>query len=147
MYGLFGGACSGTFHLAVRNSLLVMALSLTGFFQYVSASGLPGDQIGSEVILESAQKQIVADYPWLPAQLESLRSDFDKLNAEPSEDQVRLVLSILEPCTDAVVEDVLKDPTKRREAAWLLYLDTYMRLGRTQAEQLFNKHGPPRKTG
>lgn len=146
MYGLFGGACSGTFHLAVRNSILVLALTLAGFTHYLSASGLPGDQLGSQALLESAQKQLVKDAPWLTMQMASLRADFDKLGAEPTEDQVRQILSILEPCSDMTVKEVMKNPDERREAAWLLYLDVYVKEGRTKAEQLFNKQrgSPPR---
>ncbi len=146
MYGLFGGACSGTFHLGVKYSMVVIALSLAGFTQYLTAAGLPGDQLGSQALLESAQEQLVKDAPWLPMQMASLRVDFDKLEAEPTEDQVRQVLSILEPCSDMTVKEVMKNPDERREAAWLLYLDVYVKEGKTKAEQLFNKQrgSPPR---
>jgi hypothetical protein len=128
-------------------ALLVLALGLAGFSQWASTSGPPGDSGGTEAMMNSAYTQLVKYYPWLPTQVESLRADFYKLKAEPSDEQVRHVLSILEPCTDMTVEEVQKDPAKRREAAWLLYLDTYAREGPKAAQQLFTTHGPPPKGG
>ena len=144
MYTMFG-ACSGLFHLAVKNPILILALSLGGFISQAT-TGLPGDQLGTESVLESAQKNIVADYPWLPGQMETIRVEFEKLNPVISEESVRTLLSKLEPCSEMTVRDVLSDPAKRREAAWLLYLDAYARGGgppATKRQVSLNKHGPP----
>ncbi|HEY0221024.1 MAG TPA: hypothetical protein VGC58_02255 [Candidatus Paceibacterota bacterium] len=100
---------------------------------------MPGDQLGTERLLASAESQVNRDYPWVKAQVQSLRTEFDRLNANPTEDQVREVLSVLEPCTDKQVEEVLSNPDDRREAAWLLYLSTYGKEGPQKAKQLFKQ--------
>lgn len=141
MYTMFG-ACSGLFHIAVKNPILILALSLGGFVSQAS-TGLPGDQLGTMSVLESTQQNIVADYPWLPSQVETLRVEYEKLNPIVNEDNVRTVLNILEPCSDMTVRDVLSDPIRRREAGWLLYLDAYAKGGGpTKRLSTNNRHGP-----
>ena len=142
---LNGGGCSGLLHLMVKFRILALAFTLTGVVAHLQA-GAPGQMMGTESVMQSLQNEVLKTHPWLTTQVDSLRKDFDNFNVHPTEDQVRYVLSILEPCTDESVEDVLSDPELAREAAWLLYLDSYAREGPRAANQLFRQSdSPPRR--
>lgn len=134
-----GGGCSGLFHMLASNrklGVLVLSLGIGGVATYIRTD-TPGQRMGTEAVLESVQKEMVKKNPWLPIQTESLRAGFDRIDPTPTEEEVRHVLSLLEPCTDEEVKDVLSNPAQRREAAWLYYLDTYSRYGAGRANQLF----------
>ncbi len=136
---LNGGGCSGLFHMLAANrrlGVLVLSLGIAGVTTLVRTD-TPGQRLGTEAVLVSVEEKMAKENPWLPTQSESLRANFDRLNPTPTEEQVRYVLSLLEPCTDTEVHDVLSDPAQRREAAWLYYLDTYSRYGAQRANQLF----------
>lgn len=142
MYFSFGG-CTTLFHLAVRYPAVVLALSLSGFV-YQANSQAPGNLMGTDGVLQEVQKQVVAKAMKdskgdLTAKVAGLKMEFDKVASDPTEEQVRTVLNFTDACTDATVKDVLSDPDKRREAAWLLYLDVYSREGPARANSLFPK--------
>ena len=144
MYTLSGG-CSSLLHLAIQFPALVLALTLSGFISQVPSNPGPGDRLGTQTVLVQVQDQIIKSHPDLMFKVVKLRADFDRLNAQPTEDQVRQVLHCTDACTDVSAKDVLSDPDERREAAWLLYLDTYSREGSTKAVKLFIRGSPPKK--
>lgn len=137
MYGMFGG-CTTLFHLAVRYPVLVLFLGLGGLAHQVQSPG-PGDRAGSEAVLAGMNDGFVAAHPELPEQARTLKANFDKTGFTPTEDQVGQVLRHTDACTDTSVKDVLSDPDKRWEAAWLFYLDTYSRDGPVAADKLFRR--------
>jgi len=142
MYGIFGG-CTTLFHLAVKHPVLVLVFTLAGLGSQVQASTTPGDRMGTDAIMSQVEQSVLSTHPELPAQVERLRQEFEKLDVVPTEDQIRQVLSFTDPCTDKSVEEVLSDPGRRREAAWLLYLHTFGREGPEVADQLFLKRSSP----
>jgi hypothetical protein len=75
----------------------------------------------------------------LAAQVDNLRVDFDRLDAKPTEEQVRYVLSQTDSCTDVKPQDVLANPDESRKVAWVLYEDAYAKGGQKQADKLFKK--------
>lgn len=142
MYGMFGG-CTTLFHAMIRYRLVAVAVALAGFVHLVNAEA-PGNLMGTDGVLMEAQKQIVLDHPGLPAQVEKVEIEFEKLDVVPTEDQIRYVLGFTDACTDTSVQDVLSNPDRRREAAWLFYLDTWSREGPDKANALWKvKQNPP----
>ena len=137
MYGMFGG-CTTLWHLAIQYPALVLSLALSGFAYQVNTQA-PGNLMGTDAVLEQVQAKIVNANSGLPTQVNNLKVEFEKISAEPTEEQVRTVLKFTDACTDATVKDVLSSPVKRREAAWLLYLDVYSREGPKSANSLFAK--------
>ncbi len=145
MYGMFGG-CTTLFHLAVRHPVIVLALTLGGLAYEVQQSPGPGDRMGTEAVLMQVQKGIIATHPSLPTKVDTLKVIFDTLSPVPTEDQVNQVLKYTDACTDVSAKDILSNPTSRREAAWLIYLDVYSREGPGAASKLFVHHySPPRR--
>lgn len=138
MYGIFG-SCTSLFHLAVQFPKIAMVVALAGFVQLANAH-TPGNMMGTDSVLQDAQAQIEKANPTLQTEIVKLRADFDRVYKTPTEEQVRYVLSFTDSCTDKTVKEVLSNPDKRREAAWLLYLDTYAREGPSRANTLFVKN-------
>lgn len=144
MYGLFGG-CTTLFHLAVRYPVIVLALGLAGFVTQVPSNPGPGDRFGTVGVLNSSQNKVVAVRPNLPTTIEGYRTNFNRLNSVPTEDQINRVLMLTDACTDTQAKDVLSNPDMTRDAGWLLYLDTASREGIVKADSLFNnRNGPSR---
>lgn len=144
MYGLFGG-CTTLFHLFKLHPILILALALSGLASQVPSNPGPGDRYGTSGSLTQLEHKLVLEHPELANQVSQLRAHFVDLNVEPTEDQIRQVLTITDACTDVNVQDVLANPDERREAAWILYLDTVSREGSQKADMFFNKHGPLHK--
>ncbi len=132
------GGCTSLLDLASKFPLLVAVLGLALFVQVANAQA-PGAMLGTENVVESAQRKLVTERPGLVKQFTDLQSDFDKLDANPTEEQVRTVLKLTDACTDKTVKDVLSDSDLRRKVAWVLYLDTYSREGPDKANSLFVK--------
>jgi hypothetical protein len=141
MYGMYGG-CTTLFHLAVRYPILVLALTLTGFVHEVRAPG-PGDRMGTVGVLSQLQQEIVKQHPDLPGRAHDLEGAFAVFEPALSEDAASYILSNTDACTDVSAEDILSDTDRRREAAWLFFLDTYSREGPMKAEQLFRSNSSP----
>ncbi len=142
MYFLTGG-CLDLFHSALKFSTLAIAITLGGIVAAVANPG-PGNRLGTEEYLAAVQAKVIAANPSVAVKAAEARMAFDKLGpVQPTEEQVRYVLGIVADCTDLRVKDVLSDPDERREAAWLLYLDTYSRHGPKSAALLFVGHSPP----
>lgn len=141
MYGLFGG-CTTLLHLFVRQPILVLALGLSGLASQVP-TGNPGlgDRFGTADSLARLEHQIVKENPQIAAQTAALRARFDSLGLSPSDEQIGQVLNLTDACTDIRVQDL--NPDERREAGWLLYLDTVSRRGAKAADSLFAP--PPKK--
>ena len=137
MYILPGG-CSTFFHLAVKYPFPVLGLTLSGFGFFIQNHG-PGDRIGADALMKSVGDEMVQVNPALPAQVENLRRRFEALEPVLTEDQARQVLKCTDACTDASVDGILSSPELSREAAWLLYLDTYAREGHERADIIFRK--------
>jgi hypothetical protein len=135
MYGLFGG-CTTLFHLAVRYPIIILALSFGGLVHEMQSPGV-GDRMGTDAVLAQVQSEIVSTHPGLPMQVDGLKKSFEALSPKPTDAQIRQVLKFTDACTDASVKDVLSNPDKRREAAWLLYLYVYSREGPMKADKLF----------
>lgn len=145
MYGLFGGATT-LLHLLVRLQsapILVLAIGLSGFAMQVPSNPGPGDRYGTAGSLTHLEHQIVQEHPELASQAVQLRAKFDRLYVELTEDQLQQVLNITDSPTDIKVRDL--NPDERREAAWVLYLDTVFRENSQKVDVFFNKHGPPLK--
>jgi hypothetical protein len=136
MYGAFGG-CTTLFHLAVKHPILVLALSLLGFAAQVESNPGPGDRLGTDSVLSQVEQKVVKDHPDLAQKAVELRAHFDDLDLEPNESG--RALDAIDSCT---ISGDFSDKKERREAAWLLYLDTYSRLGERRANELFRR--PPR---
>lgn len=145
MYGTIGGGCTTIFHLAVRHWIVAGMLGLAGLAANVPSNPGPGDRLGTDGNLAKIERKLVREHPDLANQLERLRLEFEKLgDVEPTEEQARYVLQFTDPCTDVSPKDAISEKDKRREAAWLFYLDTYAREGPIIANKLFRKdYSPP----
>jgi hypothetical protein len=127
MYGLFGG-CSTAFHLFVRHPLAVGALSLLGLAGWLQSQPMgPGQRMGADAALARAEYTLLVHTPGLSDQIRGLRTVFDGMNIEPTEEQVHAVLRVTDACTDLDVRDVMKNPDLKKQAAWLYFLDAYAR--------------------
>jgi hypothetical protein len=131
--------CSSWLGLSHRTPILLAAIGLTQFTNQVGNNPGPGDRYGTADLLAQQEQRLVSERSELPAKVAYLRANFDKLDAKPTEDQVRLVLKRTDACTDTRTQDVLNNPDESREIAWILYLDTYSRGGIKEADQLFKK--------
>lgn len=140
MYGISGG-CTTLFHLAVRYPLVVFALSIVGFASNIPANPGVGDRLGTSSVVAHTQEDLVRENPTLVAEVDELRRTFDQKSI-PAEDDVRRLLRSTDTCTDVSVADVLSDAEKRREAAWLIYLDKRSRGKPRTAATLFRS--PPK---
>jgi len=138
MYGPFGG-CTSLLHTVLRRPILLAALGLTGLVSQVGSPG-PGDRYGTDESLAQLEHQLITERSELAVQVVQLRTQFDRLNAEPTDDQIRQVLKWTDACTDVNVRDVRNNPDESREVAWILYLDAYSRHG--QAVDLLFKSPP-----
>ncbi len=136
MYGWFG--CTTFFHLFATFRLVIAAVGMAGLVSYVQGQA-PGNLMGTTAVLEKYQAQIVAQNPNLPGQVQVARMEFDKYEVRLTDEQVRYVLKFTDACTDANVRDVLSDPDKRREAAWIFFLDLWSREGPVAANKLLEK--------
>jgi hypothetical protein len=147
MYGFTIGGATTFFHLAAKNpaaAIIVLAVGLSGLGGHVSANPGPGDRYGTSSILNAAGDRLVREHPELVAKVAEVRQRFQALkNTEPNEEQVRKVLRVTDAATDARVRDVMADPERRKEAAWLIYLDVYGREGPQAAAKLFPSRASP----
>ena len=139
MYMMSTG-CSSWLHLAIQAPWLVGAMTLAGFATQVPSNPGPGDRYGTAGSLTRLQNKIVAEHPELATEMVALRVNFDNLNAEATDDQIRSVLVKTDACTDISAQDL--SPDERRNVAWLLSLDSYAREGPAAAMKLFR---PPMK--
>lgn len=132
---LISAGCSSLLHLAIQFPVLVGAFTLAGFVTQVQSNPGPGDRHGTASSLARLEHKLVTEHPELAAQAVQLRVDFNRLNTEPTEDQIRQVLKQTDSCTDVNAQSL--NPDQRREAAWILYLDTVSRQGRQKADLIF----------
>ncbi len=130
--------CTSLLNLVHRSPILVAAIGLTGIVNLANNPG-PGDRYGTAEALTRIEQKLVSERSELRTQEVLLRANFDKLDAKPTEDQVRQVLKQTDACTDVNTQDVLDDPDESREVAYVLYLDAYSKGGIKQADQLFKK--------
>lgn len=136
MYG-----CTSLLHLSYRTPILLTAFGLTWFASQANNPG-PGERYGTAESLTKIEHQLIRENPYLATQAVHLRASFDKLNPQPTEEQVRKVLGVTDACTDINVRDVMANPDESREVAWVLYLDTVSKVGPDKAKLIF--HSPPR---
>ncbi len=134
MYTWLGG-CTTLFHLLTRNSLVIAAVGMAGLVSAVNSQA-PGDLLGTNSVLESYQEKLVVAQPNLPGKIQVLRMEFDRFDVVLTDEQVKYVLKFSDACTDAAVKDVLSNPDKRREAAWIYFLDLWSREGPVAANKL-----------
>lgn len=119
--------------------ILLATIGLTQFVNQAGNNPGPGDRYGTAESLTQIENKLIQDRSELKAQMVLIQANFDKLDAKPTEDQVRYVLRKTDACTDVKVQDVMSNPDDSRHAAWILYLDTYSRGGVKEADQLFKK--------
>ncbi len=125
---LMAGACSSLFHVAYRNPILVAVLGVAGFSGMLSSSPEPGDTPGAKGILNARTGQILKQHPELAMKLVDIKGDFERsyptIKDDEIETEVKRVLSVTDACTDINVRDVMANPERRKEAAWVYYLDS-----------------------
>lgn len=138
MYG-----CSSLLNISYRSPILLAAIGLTGLISQTGNPG-PGERYGTADSLAKIEQKLVSERSELRVQSDLIRVNFDKLNAQPTEDQVRLVLKQTDACTDVNVRGIMTDPDQSRQAAFILYLDAFSKGGIKQADSLF-VHNPPQK--
>ena len=143
MYFTFGG-CSTLFHLMVRNPILVLVLGLAGFTSWVQSSPNPGDAHGTASYLASVQANLSRAHPELVAEIPNAAKEFEasRLEANITEEQVKHVLGFTDACTDVCVQDIMKNVERRKEAAWLFFLDERLHADAARGHPQFI---PPRR--
>lgn len=138
------GFCSSLINLALKHPHFVFAVGLSYFANLLPANPAPGNMQGSEAIIVSAERDIIAQQPEVAQQVIQLQEKFKLLKGEPTNEQLdAFVFHETDRCTDLRAKN-LTGPD-RKEAAWLLYLDRYGRESPDIVKQFFGTHSPPPK--
>src|ERR1035437_7721487 len=91
--------CTSYFGLSHRTPILIAAIGLAGLINQTGNNPGPGERYGTVQSLAKLEHQLVKENPELATKAVELRANFDRLDAEPSEDQIRLVLTRTDACT------------------------------------------------